>query len=58
MFDMYVINCAGEFGLVYKAYLSSGGETQVVAVKAGKGTHCFSIRFITTDERNSTLQWY
>ena len=29
----------GESGLVYKAYLSCGGETQVVAVKSGKGIH-------------------
>ena len=35
---------------MYKAYLSSGGETQVVAVKAGKGAHCCSV---IIDERSS-----
>ena len=43
-----ILYCVGESGLVYRAYLSSGGETQVVAVKAGKGRHCYSVRFITT----------
>ena len=43
-----ILYCVGESGLVYRAYLSSGGETQVVAVKAGKGRHCCSVRFITT----------
>ena len=28
---------SGESGLVYKAYLKSGGNTEVVAVKTGNG---------------------